>query len=882
MHGVAPSKLTPPALPRDLVPRPALREALDGGAGRALTLVCAPAGFGKSLLLADWVKRSPGIPAAWVSLDEDDADPRLLWSSVLAALRACPAVPPSSRLHRLVVSRTTVELDFIDDLLDGLAALPQPLRLILDDAYHLRNGRALDELRLLVRGRGPLVHLVVASRLDPALPLARLRLDDELCELRAEQLRFTVGESAALVERNGVRLDARQCGQLHARTGGWVAGLRFAARAMRRHPDPVQFLAAFSGDERAVADYLVGEVLAGTTDLQREVLRRTSVADPVPAAMAVELCGREDAADVLDSLARDLGLVTTTGPNRTDYRVEELLRSHLLGDLHRYGADHVTSLHRRAARWCDREGRPADALRHAGQTGDAALVTNLLRGRVAELVARGEHAALSAALAALDNDTATASWRAALTACLHLERGDGRATAEAVRHARSLDTVPEPDLAVLLTTTERLAGVDRRAPGPEPAPDDPALRALARAGRGAARVATGAPGPARTELEAALDDARRLDLPFLEVLCLCMLGAAAWAGGDLREAARAAATATAAAREGGWEGTGWAAAANAVAGLTALEQARPDAALDAADAGLRAGPADLDPVVRFALRTVRGGALFDRGEKASGLLELQQARADVSEHRVPVALAAVAALLEYRIALQLGYATAAAGTASRLGGRPAARAERRLVRAWSEAAGGAFHAARVTVAPLLHPAARPAWPGTVVEACLVASHTALHCGDRPAARQALRAALDRGRELDVVRPFTLAPSGVRSLIVDELAGGDDRSHFAARVLAAPHCACRSGTELLTAREHDVLSRLPSLLNLDEIAEDLAVSVNTVKSHVRSIYDKLGAGTRRAAVLAAHEHGLLWLRSRPSPSLGGRRADEVMQARSGSG
>jgi LuxR family transcriptional regulator, maltose regulon positive regulatory protein len=856
MVSVAPSKLAPPALPRDLVPRPALRKALDRGAGQALTLVCAPPGFGKSLLLAEWVKRSPQTPTAWVSLDEDDGDPRLLWSAVLAALRACPAVPPSSRLHRLVVSRTTVDLDFLDDVLAALAALPQPLRLILDDVHHLRTRPVQEDLRMLVRGRVPGVQLVVASRLDPPLPLARLRLADDLCELRAEQLRFSAQETAVLFDRTGVHLGPLQRDLLHARTDGWVAGLRLAARSMRDHPDPDRFVAAFSGDERSVSDYLVGEVLAGITEVQREVLRRTSVADPVPAALAVELCDREDAADVLDALCRDLGLVTATGAGRADYRVQELLRSHLLGDLERSGGGSVEALHRRAAHWWDRRGSPAQALRHAGQAGDHTLVTGLLHHQAAVLVARGEHAALHATRAALGDEPATSAWRATLTACLHLGRGDRRAAAEAVRHVRGLEPAPEPDLAALLAAIERLAGLDTSAPRPELPAQDETLRALALAGRGAAWAASGALAEGRNDLRTALDSARRLELPFLEVQCLCTLGAIAWADGDLREAADVAAAATAAIRDGGWEGTGWAACAYALAGLAALEHGRPHAALDASDAGLRTAPAELDPVIRFALHTAHGGALFDRGEKAAGLLELQQALADVTEHVVPTALAAASALLEHRIALRLGYATAAAGAASWLAGRPGAGAERLLMRAWGESAAGAFRTARATVGPLLHPSARPVWAGTVVEAWLVASNAALEAGDRVAARQALRAALDHARHLDAVRPFTLAPAAVRALLVDELVGSDDRARFATRVLAAPRHEEASTAVVLTAREHDVLSRLPSLLNLDEIADDLTVSVNTVKSHVRSIYDKLGAGTRRTAVLAAHERGLL--------------------------
>ncbi|MHA6615901.1 helix-turn-helix transcriptional regulator [Pseudonocardia sp. DLS-67] len=856
MWSIAEFKTTPPALPRDLVPRPALRRALDGGADRALTLVCAPPGFGKSLLLAEWVKRCPEIPAAWVSLDEEDEDPRLFWGAVLAALQGCPAVPPSNRLHRLVVSRTTVERDFLDDLLAALAALPRPLRLILDDAHHLRSAPVLEDLRVLVRGHVPGVHLVLASRMDPSLPLARLRLGDELCELRAEQLRFSSQETAALFEKGGVRLDPRHHDVLHARTGGWVAGLRLAQRSLRDHPDPGRFIAAFSGDERSVSDYLVGEILAGLGDAQREVLRRTSIADPVPAALAVELCDREDAADILDALCRDLGLVTATGADRGDYRIQELLRSHLLGDLHRGGEARVAAIHRRAAQWWDRWGSPGQALRHAGQAGDRALVTDLLRRRAGTLVARGEHAALHAALAALGDDPFTAAWRAAVNACADLERGDRRAVAEAVRHARALEPDPDPDLAALLVAVERLAGLGSGGPAAEPEPQDRSLRALVLAGRGVARAASGSLAAGRTDLEEALDGARRLELPFLAVQCLCALGAIAWALGDLREAEETAAAATAAARDGGWGGTGWAAGAYAVAGLAALERAYPLAALDAADAGLRTAPADLDPVIRFALHTAHAGAQFDRGEKAAGLLELQQALADVTEHDVPTALAAASALLEHRIALRLGYATAAAGATSWLAGRPGARAERLLMRAWVESAAGAFRAARATVGPLLRPSVRTACPPTVVEAWLVTANAALEGGDRVTARQALRAALDRARPLDVVRPFMLAPAAVRALLVDELVGEDERARFAARVLSAPQPEVLSAAVVLTARERDVLTRLPSLFNLDEIADDLAVSVNTVKSHVRSIYDKLGAGTRRTAVLAAHERGLL--------------------------
>lgn len=857
MHTFVPSKLAPPALPRDLVSRPALRAALDAGAQRALTLVCAPPGFGKTLILAEWVKRSPNIPTAWVSLDEEDLDPRRLWSSVLAALRACPGLPQSSRLHRLLVSRTTVEIDFLDDLLQALAELQQPVRVVLDDVHHLRHGPVIDHLRMLVRDHGPQLHLVLASRMDPFLPLARMRLNDELSELRVDRLRFTLAESLALLDRDGLSLEHGQCVHLYEQTGGWVAGLRLAIRSLSDNADPSAFLDAFSGDERSVADYLAGEVLAEVPEYQRDVLRRTSIADPIPPGLAVELCEREDAADVLDALVHDLGLVTVSEAGGGEYRVQELLRSYLAADLRRHGDDLQAVLHRRAAQWWERRGRLVEAVRHVGRTGDPDFIADLVRKRTPELIAKGEHSVLLDMAATLGDQQDMDAWRSALSAQVHLLRGDCEAVAAEVRCSRQRGGGDVGSrLAMLLTALEQLAGVAGCPPRVDPLPEDPALAALVLAGRGTAWIMSGAFADGRADLTASLDEARRLELPLLEAQCLTILGAATWLCGDLQKAASLTAAASAALRGGGWHTTGWAAVARAVAGLAALDRAQPKSASDAADAGLRTPTADLHPVIRFALRVVRAGVLFDYGEKAAALLELQQARAEVGQATVPLVLAARAALLEHRTALRLGYARAAASAAGWLGGRAGAYSERLLMRAWLEAAAGSFRAAYDTVAPLREATAEPAWAGTVVEAWLVTSRIALEDGERPAARHALRAALDGAMQLDLVRPFALAAPGVRALLVDELVGGDERSRFAARALAAGRTEGRATSVVLTAREHDVLALLPSLLNLDEIADDLSVSINTVKSHVRSIYDKLGAGTRRRAVLAAHEQGIL--------------------------
>ncbi|HSK27906.1 MAG TPA: hypothetical protein VK894_13430, partial [Jiangellales bacterium] len=492
MFQVPAAKVTPPAVPPEHIRRPALEAALDRGADRALTLVCAPPGSGKTSLLAAWVAATGGPPTAWVRLEPEDTDPRRLWVGVLAAVTTLPGVPPSSRLHRLVVSRATVELDFLGELLDGLAALPEGVRLVLDDVQHLDRPASRHGLEMLVRSPPPGLRLVLSGRRDPALPLPRLRLEERLHEVRTEQLLFTRPEAAALLDRAGLRLTRPQVDALHERTGGWVAGLRLATMSLRGHPDPDRFLAEFSGDERPVADYLVDEVLTGLAAGQRETLRRVSVARTVPAGLAVELAGREDAVDVLDDLVRSTGLVTGTGAPGAEYRVAELLRSHLVADLGRHGPELVARTHRRAACWWSAQGRPVEALAHAREVGDAAFLADLLEQWAPRLVGVGELDALDRAAAALDADAGAEPWAASTVAHVQARQGRPPEVRAALRRARRAGRPPAgSDAAAFRTATERLVGLRRaRGASPEEVAEatDPALAALVHVGRGTARL----------------------------------------------------------------------------------------------------------------------------------------------------------------------------------------------------------------------------------------------------------------------------------------------------------------------------------------------------------------------------------------------------------
>jgi LuxR family maltose regulon positive regulatory protein len=857
------SRTALPGLPAEFVSRSALLAALDGGEDSALTLVCAPPGYGKTMLLADWVRRQD-LPSAWVALDEEDDDPRRLWASVLAALTACPAVPPSSRLRSLVVPRTAVGVEFLTDLLEALAALPVRVLLVLDDAHHLRSTEALHGLQLLLRHRLNTVRLVLASRFDPTLPVARLRLEERLCEVRTAQLSFSAEETAALADLCGLHLTARQTAVLHARTDGWAAGIRLAALPLRDHRSPDLFLAAFSGDERPVADYLAGEVFSHISEEEGDVLRRTSISDPIPAALATELTGRPDAPDVLSALERSTGLVVASGAHRTEFRIQELMRTYLTADLYRHGPAEAAELHRQAAAWWAAQTRPVEALRHAAQAGDRALLTRYLHRWAAELVARGEHTELLRALGVAEGGQhSTDAWLPLVSAQIHLGNGDRLAArADVQRAAGMTDASTDVDLGHFRMATSRLAGLDSSAPEPMSAPEDAALAALTLAGRGASRMfpaATSGTADAPAvlgDLEVALALARDRGLGLLEVQCLSLIGTAAVVAGDHRRAVAAAEAAIAAATVHGWHDSPWTAAAHAVLAQACLTQAAPARALQASVEGLLIAPADQDPVVRFALRCAHGGGRFDIGDRPAGLHELQQAHAELGGTAVPLPVAASAALLEHRAALLLGFPAAVATATSRLAARSGAEGELAIMRAWCEAAEGSPHAARAAVAPLLDGNVQPSLPSTLVEAWLVEVWARLRLGDRPAARRALQTALDRAEPMDALRPFALAGRGLRVLLVDQLGGAGDPAAFAYRCLAARRRLSQPAAPELSVREQDVLAQLISLSNLGEIADELEVSVNTVKSHVRAIYGKLGVNTRRTAVLTALERGLL--------------------------
>jgi LuxR family maltose regulon positive regulatory protein len=392
---------------------------------------------------------------------------------------------------------------------------------------------------------------------------------------------------------------------------------------------------------------------------------------------------------------------------------------------------------------------------------------------------------------------------------------------------------------------------------PDAGRTEPAMEALLHASRGVAEF--GNPDGAdvdlaRTELERALELARSHDLGYLEVQSLSILATLAAMSGDYRNMAAMAERAVAVAVRRGRHPSAWSAGpmgmlayADLLGGDPAAAAARSEKSLDTWDT--------LPPESAYTLHAVHGAALADQGQRPAGLSEIRSARTEFGDTPAPMSMLAALAVLEHRAALLNGNLDAAAQVAEWLATRVGETGEILLLTAWTEVATGRHESARIVVAPVYEPDKVLLLPHTLLEAHLIDAEAALQADDRVTGRGALELALAQGETIGVLRPFALAGPRTQDLLSARPAGNRS-GPFAAQLAAARAAVVSDPAVLLSEREMAVLALLPSLLNAREIADEFTVSVNTVKSHIRSIYAKLGVSSRRDAVRGAHERGLL--------------------------
>jgi LuxR family maltose regulon positive regulatory protein len=846
-----------------LVDRPRLFARLDGGA--RVTLVCAPAGSGKTMLLSSWLRgAAPGTPVAWVGIEREESDATRFWGMVMDALRSSHAIAPDDPLATLVPAPLGRQDEFLDRLRAGLARLPDPVSLILDDVHELRSEEALRDLEQLLARAPAQLRTYILSRRDPPLALHRLRLSGELVEIRADDLEFTVEEAGELLAGAHVDIAGDDVARLHERTEGWAAGLRLAALSLARHDAPERFVAEFSGSERTVADYLVGEVLASQPEELRRLLMRTCILERVNGPLADLLTGRSDGTRLLHELEEANAFVMAVDVGRTWFRYHHLLADLMRLTLRREAPDEIAGLHRLAAGWHAEHGHRVEAIRHAQLGGDVALATELLGDHWVHLVLDGEESTLCALLAGLPARLAeTDAEVAAITAFDRLATSRwSDADALLATAERTLGDLPperrrraETALAtVQLFRARRLGDLDQVVDGAAAMlhADDAEPAALGLMNLGVAETWTLRLDDAEAHLQLGLELARKAGRPFVEVGCLGGLGVVANLSHRLTRADELLREAIALAERHGWATHPIVGASYLTLGAVQIDRGLIDEGarwLAIAEPILADAP---EPAASVGLCHAQGMVAYAQGRFADALSAYREGERLTGQLRAPHFLAIVERHWQLRTQLALGETEAVRAALADADGT----ALWRNLRGRLHLSDGAAAAAAEAVAPVLSGEAFVYHPAFEMEALMLDAVARHELGEPEAAERSIERALAIAAPEGRAYMITTIP-GAREALAAHPAHRTAQPDHLKRLLgktAAP--APQVLAEPLSERELAVLRFLPTNLSAAEIGSELFVSVHTVKTHMRKLYAKLDVHTRAEAVEKGRELGLL--------------------------
>ncbi|MDD7942372.1 LuxR C-terminal-related transcriptional regulator [Actinomycetospora lutea] len=856
-----------------VVDRPRLHALLDRAvAEAAVTLVVGPAGWGKTLLVGSWLAAGAGgRDAAWVTLGPGHDEPRAFWATLARAVGARGGPATAAALRRLGGLTDPDELPGV--FAAALWQADRPVVVVLDDLHEVTSARVHDGLRSLVERPVPALALVATTRRDPPWPLNRLRLAGLVAEVRPDDLAFRDDEAAALFAQLGVAAADRHVQEMVARTGGWAAGMRLAALDLATRPDVDAAVAAFSGDAHSVSGYLLEEVLDRLPAELVAFLEQVCAVDLVCADLADALTERSDGEAVLAELsASHLFVQALDHPGRW-YRLHrlvlDLLRARPVARRDR------RDRHRRAAEWFRREGMPLEALRSAVRGELWALAADILGGHVVSLVLRGaadevirilgevpepvllERPELATALAGARVSTGVTTQVRALVAAAR--RGAGTLGESRRRrlevHLGLVEAAyarAQGDLEAV-TRAYRSVTLDVAALGRWGVADAAIVPAVVLANLGTAELWTGDLDAADGHLRESAEGPGPPSLPRVNAaahlaLLLCERG-------ELDEAARRAREVAAAAADAGWARTLQVAPAYlalARASIDRDELADTDRWLALLLEVEEVAP---EPQVRLA-GSMAVAALRDAaGDRDGALAALRAAGARIGSWTPPRLLAEQWVLDEADLLARGGNPEAARVMAARLGA-PRTDAGR------AGAARLLLHLGDGGIEDALGPAAASPHPRVRAGAGVVAALAAERAGAPQRAIERLEDALEAAAPGGLRRPFLAEPA-----LVDVLRRRVDRGSRAApfamdlleRLTGTspdPAAPRRALVEPLTEREATMLRYLASTLSNPEIAAELYVSVNTVKTHQRAVYRKLGAAGRREAVLRARTLGLL--------------------------
>ena len=903
------TKLFVPRSRRGRVPRPRLAERLDRGAASKLTLVSAPAGFGKTTLLVEWLAAGPASAttapsAAWLSLDQGDNDPATFWTYVIAALQTVAPGVGADTLTLLQESQLAPIESVLTTLLNHLDAITRDIVLVIDD-YHVIDAREVqDGMAFLLDHLPQQMHLVIASRADPALPLARLRARGELVELRAAELRFTPDEAAAyLNETMGLALTAQDVAVLEGRTEGWIAALQLAALSIQGRDDVPAFIAGFAGDDRYIVDYLAEEVLQRQPEHVQDFLLHTSILDRLSGPVCDAVTGQGGGKAMLEALERGNLFLVTLDDRRHWFRYHHLfadvLKARLLDQQHH----RIPDLHRQASAWYEQTGEHSEAIRHALAAKDFERAADLVEVAIPAMRRSRQEATLRDWVEVLPDDLIRVRPVLGVThAGALLLGGEFEHVESRLRDAeRWLYTSKDLGEGPAAPSTETVIVADgevRRLP---------CWIAIYRAALAQAQGDIAATVTyARQALELVL-----IDDDLGRGAAAGFLGLSAWTSGDLEAGYQSYADCMASVQRAGH-------IPDALGCAITLGDIRV--------AQGRLSDADRTYEKALALASTHGGlALRGTADLYVAMSELYRERDDLqaatghllrsqelgehtglphNRHRWPVAMAGIRraqgdlhgalALLNEAERLYIGGFSPDVRPVPALKARVwVAQGRLREALGWVRERGlsvgddlsylhefehitlakvllaqhitmraeGCLTEATRLSERLLRAAEAGARAGSVIEILLVHAVAQQASGDLPAALASLKRALTLTEPEGYVRIFADVGAPMASLLKaaakQGIAPGYVRRLLAAVTKTGDATPVQSGLiEPLSERELDVLRLLGSDLAGPDIARTLTVSLSTVRTHTNRIYAKLGVSNRRAAVRRAHELDLL--------------------------
>jgi LuxR family maltose regulon positive regulatory protein len=876
-----PTKLARPRVPPMYVPRPLVNELLDAGTRRPMTVVSAGPGWGKTLATAAWAARGRGgRPVAWVSLDEGDNEPRTFWSYFVAAVRGALSVPPSNPLSQIVPGLRD-EDQFHRRLLTGMSQLQAPVTVVLDDFHCIREPAVLSGVTELLRHRVDQLRLVVLTRSDPTLPLHRLRVEGDLAEIRARELGFDVPDASLLLEEHGLRVSTDDVRLLVDRTEGWPAGMRLASLFLARRESP-RSAADFAGDDQTVTSYLAEEVLDSQPPDVRRFLLYTSITDRLSSELADELTGRGGSQHYLETLESSNAFVVGLGPGRQWFRYHALLREMLLHRLTVEQPEAVPDLHRRAAGWFAENGYAIQALRHAADAGDWALVGRLVVTQAFPLLVSVDREALYQVLDRIPTTRLADGPELAMCAAARLyflgQYQDIQPYLESAA-ARLDEASPEARAGVVLSgligsvAVARAAGdiptmmnsaseaLDLVSAGASALPAGPVCRAIALGNLGLGLLWSGRLRAALAPLEEGLAAIAGAPFELTKVNFLSHLGLVSVESGRLASGVGYATKAIELVEARAWGlpmqvATAYLALAVVHVQRNNIAQARLLLA-QGREASVRERPSHL----ALGLAQVRLDAGQGRvGSARALLLRLEEEAAD---WQLPTFLARWWSITEAELDLAAGDPAAAAARIGPGVDREPPFVTERVCLARALFAGGDAQAADDVLRALRTAEIdESVQGGERVEMWLLTALAADALREDNRAVEAMRQAVAVAQPEGIRRPFVVWDGDrvrrilSRSREVDP--GLSDLVDDVTSYLSAVSSDVPSGdlTAPLTDRELMILRFLPTMMTNTEIASELYVSVNTVKAHLKHIYRKLDVDTRRQAVHRARELGLL--------------------------